>query len=100
MLVDVGDDRSLQPGSDVVPAEPASDRVLGCVEAIAAKRRQIDPADERDAAVDDHDLLVMAVHRALVRIEGADDRSARDELVADLSNGLAAWGEDGDRSAG
>ena len=52
-------------------------RVLGVVPAVARERGEVDPADERDLVVDDHELLVMAVHRALARVEHASDRACR-----------------------
>ena len=41
------------------------------VEPVARLRGEVDPADERDAVVDDDRLLVMAVHRPLLRVESA-----------------------------
>ena len=56
--------------------------MIARVEAVAAERGQVDAADERDLAVDDHELLVVAVHRALVRVERAPDPRAAHELLA------------------
>jgi len=52
------------------------------VEAIAAERCEIDPSDKRDVVIDDDQLLVMAMKRPLVVIEGTRDARARDELDA------------------
>ena len=83
----------------VVPAEPAAHRVLAGVVAIAAERGDVDTADERDLAVDDHELLVMAVHRTLMRVElAAHARSSRD-LVAHPPHGRAVGREQRQRRA-
>ena len=42
-------------------------RVLVGVVAVAGERGQVDPADERDLVVDDHELLVVAVHHPAVQ---------------------------------
>ena len=55
----------------------------GAVEAVAREAGEVDAADECDLVVDDHELLVMAVQRPLVRVERARDGSASAELVAD-----------------
>ena len=64
--------------------------MIAAVEAIAAERGQVDPADERDLAVDDHELLVVAMHRALVGVERALHARAADELVAHAPHGRRA----------
>ena len=51
------------------------------VAAVSSERGQIDPSDERHGVVDDHQLLVMAVHRALARIEHASDLGSSSQLV-------------------
>ena len=65
-----------------MPAQPAAHRMVAGVEAIAAERGEVDAADERDLAVDDHQLLVVAMHRPLVRVERASHARAADQLVA------------------
>ena len=55
----------------------AAHRVLVAVEAIAAERGQVDPADEGDLVVDDHELLVVAVHRTLAHVELAANTRCR-----------------------
>src|SRR5205085_7301196 len=63
----------------VVPAVGAARRVLARVEAVALERRQVDAADERELTVDDHELLVMAVHRPLPGVECVADARAAGE---------------------
>ena len=75
MVGDVRDRRPAHARGRVVPAERAAIRVVARVEPVAAERGQVDPADERDLAVDDHELLVVAVHRPLAGVER--DRDAR-----------------------
>ena len=58
-----------QTGGGVVPAERAACRMLGRVEPVAGHRGEVDAADEGGLAVDDHELLVMAVHGPLTRVE-------------------------------
>ena len=53
------------------------------VEPVAAERGEVDPADERGLAVDDDELLVVAVHRPLVCVERERDARAVRERVAD-----------------
>ena len=54
---------------------------------------QVDPADERDLVVDDHELLVVAVQRARARVaRRADLRPAR-QLVARVARRGAVGGE-------
>ena len=88
---DVGDDRAFEPEARVVPAEPVARRMDAVIESLPAERRQVDAADERNAVVDDHELLVVAVHGALLRVERHRDSRPGDELVAHLPY-LAAVG--------
>jgi hypothetical protein len=69
--------------------------VIGGVEAVASERCQVDPPDERELAVDDHELLVMAVHWALVGVERALHPSATDQLLAYSANRRPCGREDG-----
>ena len=81
MIGDVRDCGTSQQRRRVVPAMRAARRVVAPVEAVALQRRQVDPTDERQLAVDDHELLVMTVHRPLARVEGvADPRAAGEQL--------------------
>ncbi len=59
------------------------------VEPIAAEAGQVDPADEGDLVVDDHELLVVAVGEALVTVEHALDPRPGAELLAALPDGRA-----------
>ena len=70
------------------------------VEAVARQRREVDPADERDLAVDDHELLVVAVHRPLARVQLAADARPVHELVARGSRTARARLEQRHRRAG
>ena len=87
VVVDVGDRGAAQARADVVPAEPAARRMVTGVEPIAAVVGHVDTADERDLAVDNDGLLVVAVERMLARIGlAADPRAAGEgrDAVADL----------------
>ncbi len=83
-----------------MPPEATAHRVISGVVPVAAQRRQVDAADERDLAVDDDQLLVMAVHWALAGIERDPHARAAKELVAHLPNGATARREDGQRCPG
>jgi hypothetical protein len=61
--------------------------MVAAVVAIAAERGEVDAADEGEFAVDDHELLVVAVHRALVRVERASHARSADQLIARLAGG-------------
>ena len=52
-------------------------RVLVGVVAVAGQRRQVDAADERDLVVDDHELLVVAVHQPPCRRRARTGSSCR-----------------------
>jgi hypothetical protein len=65
-----------------VPTQPAAHRMITGVETIAGQRSQVDTPDERDLVVDDHQLLMVAVHRPLARIERALHARAPGQLVA------------------
>jgi len=51
-----------------------------------APRGQVNAADERDAAVDDDRLLVVAVHRSFACVQRALDAATGGQLIADLTN--------------
>ena len=74
--------------------------MLGRVVAITAEVRQVDAADEGDLVVDHDELLVVAVHRALVRVQRGLDARPAHELVAPLAHGGAARREHRHRRAG
>ena len=98
---DVAHDRAAQQAGRVVPADLLLlVRVLGGVVAVAGQRRQVDAADERDLVVDDHELLVVAVHHPRARVELALDlRAAHEPLARGLDLGAARL-EDRHRRAG
>ena len=73
VIVDVGDRGAAQARPDVVPAEPAPRRVVARVEPVAGVVGHVDSADERELAVDDHGLLVVAVERMLAGVGLAAD---------------------------
>ena len=54
VVVDVGDRGAAQARADVVPAEAPPGRVVARVEPVAGVVGHVDPADERELAVDDH----------------------------------------------
>jgi hypothetical protein len=54
----------------------------GLVEPVAGEVGQVDATDERHLVVHDHELLVVAVHRPLVRVERALHAVPAAELVA------------------
>jgi len=79
-------DRAAQQDCRVVPAEAAPRRMGACVEAVSRERRQVDPTHEGHAPVDDDRLLVMAVHRTLLRVERTLDARVGDELLPHLAH--------------
>jgi hypothetical protein len=74
--------------------------MLGRVIPITAEVGQIDPADKSDLVVDNDELLVVAVHRALLRVQrGLDTRPAH-ELIAPPAHRGPARREHRHRRAG
>jgi hypothetical protein len=86
---DIPNNRALQLGRDVVPAEASPGMVACTVPAVSGQRRKVDAADEGDCVVDDHDLLVMAVHGSLAGIQDTLDLGAGRDLLADRADHLA-----------
>jgi hypothetical protein len=70
-----------------VPSQPAVHQMIAAVKTIAAERGQVDTPHKRDLAVHDDELLVVAMHRALVEIKRALNACAPDELLAHASHG-------------
>lgn len=68
---DVGDSGTAQAGGCVVPSEPPMHGMSALIEAISTEGGEIDAADEGDLVVDDDELLVMAVQRTLLGVQGA-----------------------------
>ena len=86
MTCDIAHCRSAQRGRDIVPADAPPRRMSGAVAPIARKVGQVDPAHECHLVVDDHELLVMTMERALVRVESAHDVVVLAELLPDPSH--------------
>ena len=94
MLSHVGDHRPLDARAGVVPADVRPRRMVVPVETVARLGGEVDPADERDAVVDDDRLLVVAVHRPLLRVERALDLRVADEAIAHLPHVFARRAEE------
>jgi hypothetical protein len=71
--------------------------MIARVKAIAAKGGQIDAPDKGDLAVHDHQLLVVAMHRPLARIERTLNAGTAKQLLAHVAHGPAGGFEDGER---
>ena len=82
-----------------MPAHPPTPRMLGRVITITAEVRQIDAADKRDLVVDHDQLLVVAVHRTLVRVQRRLDPRPAHELIAPRAHRGPARREHRHRSA-
>ena len=72
-----------------MPTEASARRVARSVETVAGEVGEVDATDECQLVVDDDELLVVTVHRALVRVQRADDLVAGAERFADRTDGLA-----------
>ena len=90
----VGHGRPTHPAAGVVPTETAMHRVIAAVKTIAAQGGQVDTAHEGDLAVHDDELLVMAMHRALVEIQRAPDARAPEQLLAHAAHRRASGRKD------
>ena len=77
-----------------MPSQTPAHQMIAGIETIAAERGQVDTPDERDLAVHDDELLVVAVHRALVEIKRALNARAADQLLAHVAHGRARRRED------
>ena len=77
-----------------MPSQTAVHRMIAAVKTIAAERGQVDTPYERDLAVHDDELLVVAMHRALVEIKRALNARAPDELLAHAAHGRTSGRED------
>ena len=80
-----------------MPSQTAAHRMITGVKTIAAERGQVDTPDERDLAVHDDQLLVVAMHRPLVEIKRALHARAADELLAHAAHGRTSRREDRQR---
>ena len=80
-----------------MPAERASRWVALRIPSIAVEAGQVNATDERDPAIDNDRLLVVAVHRPLVRIQGTLDSSPGHEVSPNLAQITSPGPEHGDR---
>src|SRR5436190_3850250 len=80
VLGDIGDHRSADDSGGVVPAERRPPLVRARVVAVAAVARQIDAAHARKTVVHHDELLVVAVHGPLLRVERDLDPGAAQPL--------------------
>jgi hypothetical protein len=97
---DVAHDRPAQQRGRVVPADRLLlVRVLARVVAVARERREVDAADEGQLVVDDHELLVVAVHHPRARIQLAVDLRPADQPLARGLHARAPGLKDRDRGA-
>ena len=78
----IADGRAAQLAGDVVPAVDAAVDVIAAVETVHRIVSQVDAADEGDLAIDDDQLLVMGVHRALMAVQLYLDLRAGREVTA------------------
>ena len=83
-----------------MPAEPLPRGVLAHVEAVAGEGGQVDAAHEGHAVVDHDQLLVVAVHRPLPRVERHRDPRPADELVAHAAHLATVGMEERQRRTG
>src|ERR1022692_4860533 len=67
------------------------------VKTIPAERGQVDTANERDLAIDNHQFLVMAMHRPLMGLKRAPHAGAADQLLAHSAHGRTSQREDRQR---
>ena len=99
VVVDVAHRGSPDSRADVVPAEAPAGRMVGGVVAVAGVVGDVEASDERDFAVDDHGLLVVAVERVLARVGFAADAGAAGQPLDGFANLLARGMEGGNRGA-
>lgn len=100
VLSHIRDGGTLEASARVVPADARTKRMPVRVIAITRLRREVDPTDERHAVIYNDRLFVMAVHRALVRVECALDLRMSGEIVADFPHLTSRGTEERQRSAG
>src|SRR5438105_6937375 len=70
------------------------------IEAITRKRGEVDATDECDSIVHDHELLVVAVERPLLRVEANSDLRAELERMAHAVDVLAVGAKERQRRTG
>lgn len=81
VILSVADKRPLEAHAGVMPAERSALWMLARVAAVSGEVGEVDAPDERDSPVDDHELLVMTVHRPFLGIEPDPDACSAHELV-------------------
>ena len=84
VLGNVHDGGPFDASAGVVPAYCRPCRVIARVVAVAGLRGEIDATDERHPVVDHDRLLVVAVHRPLMRVEATLDLRPRDQAIPHL----------------
>ena len=89
MIGDITHDRAAQLGGDIVPTETSARLVLSTVPSISRQRGEVDAADEGDRVIDDHELLVMAVHGPLAGIQDTLNPAGGRQLLTDRADHLA-----------
>src|SRR5581483_9561342 len=100
MLRDILDRRPADPRGGVVPAKRATGAMLARVQPIARIGGEVDAADERLSAVDNHELFMVAVHGPLAGIESYVNLGLAPKFLGHRAH-LAAIGlERGHRSTG
>jgi hypothetical protein len=83
---DVAHEWAFDPRTSVVPADRAARRMLARIEPVAGERGEVDAVHVRDAPVDYGELLVMAVHRPLLRVELHPNLRPCDHRLARLAH--------------
>src|SRR6476659_5663232 len=82
-----------------MPTETATRVVRSTVPSIPGQRGEVNAADEGDHVIDDHQLLVMAVHAPLAGIQDTLNPAAGRQLRAYRADHLAGWLKRGHRGA-
>src|SRR4051794_37938075 len=100
MVGDIGNGRAAHECTGVVPADRAPWQMVTRVESVAFESSEVEAADRRQLVVDDHELLVMAVHRPLAGVECVTDARAAYEPVECLPHLTAVGMEERQRCAG
>ena len=100
VLGNVHDGWPFDAGTGVVPADCRPCRVIAGVVTVAGLGGEVDATDERHPVVDHDRLLVMAVHRPLMRVEAALDLRPRDQPIPHLPHRLPRRTEQRQRCPG
>ena len=78
--------RADQPSPDIVPPQAPQCSVIAGVVAVATEVRHVDPANERDLAIDHDSLLMVAVKRMLTGIKLTADLRLADQPLHALAH--------------